>query len=111
MTVALAAGGTNIWLLLPGLFGVGAAMMVAISTIQVRLTGFAPEARSLMCAMNLISLNAANAFGAWTGRLAISAGFGLTLADLVLFGLTLLGQRRTAKPADPPDPRSTTSEC
>ncbi|HVJ44194.1 MAG TPA: MFS transporter [Dongiaceae bacterium] len=103
---ALATDGTNIWLLFPGLFGVGAAMMVAIPTIQVRLTGFAPEAPSLMGAMNLASLNAANAFGAWTGGLTIGAGFGLlsavwagfglTLTGLILFGLTLLGQRRAS---------------
>lgn len=99
---ALAIGGTSVWLLLPGLFGVGAAMMVAIPTIQVRLTTFAPEAPTLMGAMNLASLNAANAFGAWSSGLAIEAGFGLlsavwagfglTLAGLTLFGLTLLGR-------------------
>ncbi|WP_018390476.1 MFS transporter [Ancylobacter sp. FA202] len=98
----LAMGGTSVWLLLPGLFGVGAAMMVAIPTIQVRLTTFAPEAPTLMGAMNLASLNAANALGAWSGGLAIDAGFGLlsavwagfglTLAGLAIFGLTLLGR-------------------
>lgn len=98
----LAIGGTSVWLLLPGLFGVGAAMMVAIPTIQVRLTTFAPEAPTLMGAMNLASLNAANALGAWSGGLAIDAGFGLlsavwagfglTLAGLAIFGLTLLGR-------------------
>ncbi len=98
----LAIGGTSVWLLLPGLFGVGAAMMVAIPTIQVRLTTFAPEAPTLMGAMNLASLNAANALGAWSGGLAIDAGFGLlsavwagfglTLAGLTVFGLTLLGR-------------------
>lgn len=101
---ALAVGGASVWLLLPGLFGVGAAMMVAIPTIQVRLTTFAPEAPSLMGAMNLTSLNAANALGAWSGGLAIDpgfgllsavwAGFGFMLAGLTLFGFTLTGQRR-----------------
>lgn len=101
---ALALGGANPWLLFPALLGVGAAMMAAIPTIQVRLTGFAPEAPSLMGAMNLASLNAANALGAWAGGLTIGAGFGilsavwagfaLTLVGLILFGLTLLGKRR-----------------
>lgn len=101
---ALAVGGASPWLLFPALLGVGAAMMAAIPTIQVRLTGFAPEAPSLMGAMNLASLNAANALGAWAGGLTIGAGFGvlsavwagfgLTLAGLILFGLTLLIQRR-----------------
>lgn len=98
----LAIGGMSVWLLLPGLFGVGAAMMVAIPTIQVRLTTAAPEAPTLMGAMNLASLNAANALGAWSGGLAIDAGlglfaavwagFGLTLAGLAVFSLTLLGR-------------------
>lgn len=99
---ALAIGGASVWLLLPGLFGVGAAMMAAIPTIQVRLTTFAPEAPTLMGAMNLASLNAANALGVWGGGLAIDAGFGLlspiwagfglTLAGLTVFALTLLGR-------------------
>ncbi|MCW2413457.1 MULTISPECIES: MFS transporter [unclassified Sphingobium] len=103
----LATHGADPRLLFPGLFGVGAAMMMAIPTIQVRLTQFAPEAPSLAGAMNLASLNAANALGAWSGGLSIGAGFGLlsavwagfglTFAGLILFGLTLLGQRRTAE--------------
>lgn len=101
----LATHGTDPRLLFPALFGVGAAMMLAIPTIQVRLTRFAPEAPSLAGAMNLAALNAANALGAWSGGLSISAGFGLlsavwagfclTFAGLTLFGLTLLSHRRT----------------
>ncbi len=62
---ALALGGTAPAVFFPAMFGVGAAMMAAIPTIQVRLTKFAPEAPSLMGAMNLASLNVANAIGAW----------------------------------------------
>lgn len=100
----LAIYGPYIWILLPAMFGVGATMMTAIPTIQVRLTRFAPEAPSLMGAMNLAALNVANAIGAWAGGLAIGAGlglfsavwagFGLTLAGLVIYGLTLLAGRR-----------------
>ncbi len=85
------------------MFGVGAAMMAAIPTIQVRLTNFAPEAPSLMGAMKLASLNVANAIGAWAGSVAVGAGYGLlfaawavfvsTLLGLVVFGLTLLQRR------------------
>jgi DHA1 family inner membrane transport protein len=81
-------------------------MMAAIPTIQVRLTRFAPEAPSLMGAMNLASLNVANAIGAWAGGLTIAAGYGLlsavwagfalTLVGLGIFGLTLIRKERAA---------------
>ena len=87
----LAAGGGNVWVLMPALFGVGMTMMVAIPTIQVRLTGVAPEAPTLMGAMNLAALNVANAIGAWAGSLTIAAGYGLLSAVWAGFGLTLLG--------------------
>lgn len=87
----LAAAGGKVWILMPGLFGVGMTMMVAIPTIQVRLTGLAPEAPTLMGAMNLASLNVANAVGAWAGSATISAGYGLLSAVWAGFGLTLLG--------------------
>jgi DHA1 family inner membrane transport protein len=95
----LAVAGGNVWALMTTLFGVGATMMIAIPTIQVRLTQFAPEAPTLMGAMNLASLNVANAIGAWGGGAAIAAdlgllsaawaGFVLTLLGLVVFGITL----------------------
>ncbi|MDZ5453386.1 MFS transporter [Labrys sp. ZIDIC5] len=87
----LAAGGGNVWILMPALFGVGTTMMVAIPTIQVRLTRLAPEAPTLMGAMNLAALNVANAIGAWAGSLTIAAGYGLFSAVWAGFGLTLLG--------------------
>lgn len=87
----LATGGGNVWLLMPALFGVGMTMMVAIPTIQVRLTNFAPEAPTLMGAMNLAALNVANAIGAWAGGLTIASGYGLLSAVWAGFGLTLLG--------------------
>ncbi|NGO66693.1 MFS transporter [Rhizobium daejeonense] len=99
---ALALGGTHPVVFFPAMFGVGAAMMAAIPTIQVRLTNFGPEAPSLMGAMNLASLNVANAIGAWAGSIAVGAGYGLlsaawagfavTLLGLVVFGLTLLNR-------------------
>lgn len=87
----LAMAGAQAWVMLPAMFGVGLTMMIAIPTIQVRLTRFAPEAPSLMGAMNLASLNVANAIGAWTGGLSIGAGFGLLSAVWAGFGLTLVG--------------------
>lgn len=87
----LATSGGHIWILMPALFGVGMTMMVAIPTIQVRLTGLAPEAPTLMGAMNLAALNVANAIGAWAGSVTIAAGYGLLSAVWAGFGLTLLG--------------------
>lgn len=89
--LTIIAIGDNVWILFPGLFGVGAAMMSAIPTIQVRMTRLAPEAPSLVGAMNLASLNLANAIGAWAGSLAIAGGFGLLSAGWAGFGLTLAG--------------------
>ncbi|MBY5538237.1 MFS transporter [Rhizobium leguminosarum] len=92
--------------LFPGLFLIGATMMTAIPTIQVRLTRFAPESPALMGAMNLAALNVANAVGAWSGSLTIAAGMGLlsavwagsalTLVGLIIFGLTLFRAPRLA---------------
>jgi len=88
---ALAAGGGNVWILMAGLFGVGATMMTAIPSIQVRLTLAAPDAPTLMGAMNLAALNIANALGAWAGARTIAAGYGLLSAVWAGFTLTLLG--------------------
>lgn len=87
----LASAGVRAWVMLPAMFGVGLTMMIAIPTIQVRLTRFAPEAPSLMGAMNLASLNVANAIGAWSGGLTIGAGLGLLSAVWAGFGLTFAG--------------------
>ncbi len=96
---ALATFGFKLPVLFAGFFLVGATMFTAIPTIQVRLTKFAPEAPTLVGAMNLAALNLSNAIGAWSGGLAIASGFGilsaawagfcLTLAGLVVFTMTL----------------------
>ncbi|MBP1317798.1 MFS transporter [Herbaspirillum sp. 1130] len=79
------------WILMAGLFAVGATMMVAIPTIQVRLNEAAPDAPTLMGAMNLAALNVANAIGAWSGGQAIAQGYGLLSAVWAGFVLTLAG--------------------
>ena len=96
-------------MLIPSLFAVGALMMAAIPTIQVRLTAFAPEAPTLVGPLNLAALNAANSLGAIGGGLTIGAGlgvlstvwagFGFTLAGLLLYILAL---PRMAEAAAPP---------
>jgi MFS transporter, DHA1 family, inner membrane transport protein len=65
----------------------------------VLLTSYAPEAPTLMGAVNLAALNLANALGAIGGSIALGIGLGtlstawaglvLTLAGLVLFALTV----------------------
>lgn len=96
---ALATFGFKLPVLFAGFFLVGATMFTAIPTIQVRLTKFAPEAPTLVGAMNLAALNLSNAIGAWSGGFAIASGFGilssawagfcLTLTGLVIFTMTL----------------------
>jgi len=103
---ALATFGFKLPILFAGFFLVGATMFTAIPTIQVRLTKFAPEAPTLVGAMNLAALNLSNAIGAWSGGLAIASGFGilsaawagfcLTLAGLVVFTVTLTHRPRLA---------------
>ncbi|MFJ6904905.1 MFS transporter [Streptomyces griseoluteus] len=95
----VALGGRSIPLLLVGFFGVGGSAMMAIPTIQVLLTHFAPDAPTLMGAMNLAALNLANALGAVGGSVALSSGFGvlspawagviLTACGLAVFALAI----------------------
>lgn len=87
----LAIFGAHEWVLMLTLFGVGATMMAAIPTIQVRLTRCAPEALTLMGAMNLASLNVGNAIGAAAGGVAVATGWGLLSAVWAGFALTLAG--------------------
>ena len=89
--VALGLWGAQTWVFFPALFGVGACMMAAIPTIQVRLIGLAPQSPTLMGAMNLAALNVANALGAMAGGLTISAELGLLSTAWAGFGLTACG--------------------
>lgn len=88
---AVASAGTNTLVLMAGLFGVGFTTMTAIPTIQVRLTRMAPEAPTMMGAMNMASLNLSNAIGAWAGGVVIGAGMGLLSAAWAGFALTFVG--------------------
>jgi DHA1 family inner membrane transport protein len=97
--VVFALGGSHPFVLFACLFGVGATILAVIPTVQVRLTRFAPEAPSLMGALNVASLNVANGLGAWVAGSTVSAGFGyqatawagaaLTATGLVIFAATL----------------------
>ncbi|SDM01259.1 MFS transporter, DHA1 family, inner membrane transport protein [Nonomuraea jiangxiensis] len=117
LLVLIGVAGGNLAILLPCLFGVGATMMFAIPTIQVRLTGFAPGAPTLMGALNLAALNLANSLGAIGGAITLDAGWGtlstvwagfaLTTAGLLLYLVTVArvkpaaGHGDLARPAVP----------
>ncbi|GAA1265493.1 MFS transporter [Sphaerisporangium rubeum] len=106
--VLIGVAGDDIRVLLPCLFGVGATMMFAIPTIQVRLTGLAPDAPTLMGALNLAALNLANSLGAIGGAVTIEAGWGtlstvwagfvLTAAGLLLYLVTVARRSPAAGP-------------
>lgn len=106
--VLIGIAGSNLTVLLLCFFGTGATMMFAIPTIQVRLTGFAPDAPTLMGALNLAALNLANSLGAIGGAITLDAGWGtlstvwagtvLTSAGLLLY-VTTVGRVRTPLPA------------
>jgi DHA1 family inner membrane transport protein len=106
LLVPIGVAGSNLAVLFLCLFGVGAAMVFAIPTVQVQLTGFAPDAPALMGALNLAALNLANSLGAIGGAITLDAGRGalatvwagfvLTSAGLLLYLLTIV---RRAAPA------------
>ncbi|MFD7307233.1 MFS transporter [Promicromonospora sp. NPDC059942] len=106
--VLIGLAGENLVVLLVCFFGTGATMMFAIPTIQVRLTGFAPDAPTLMGALNLAALNLANSLGAIGGAITLEAGWGtlstvwagviLTTAGLLLY-VTTVGRQRPVLPA------------
>ncbi|MFG1917506.1 MFS transporter [Micromonospora sp. NPDC048898] len=114
LLVLIGLAGGNLAVLLPCLFGVGATMMYAIPTIQVRLTGFAPDAPTLMGALNLAALNLANSLGAIGGAVTLDAGWGtlstvwagfvLTAAGLLLYVVAVV-RRAPAPPTGPARPR------
>ncbi|EOX6785754.1 MFS transporter [Pseudomonas aeruginosa] len=105
----LALFGSYAWVLMACMFGVGLTTMTAIPTLQVRLTRLAPEAPTLMGAMNMASLNVANAIGAWAGGMTIAAGLGLlsavwagfvlTVAGLAVFWIGVIGMPRLSEAA------------
>ncbi|MEU7928235.1 MFS transporter [Micromonospora sp. NPDC049801] len=105
LLVLIGVAGSSLEVLLPCLFGVGATMMYAIPSIQVRLTSFGPDAPTLMGALNLAALNLANSLGAIGGAITLDAGWGtlstvwagfvLTTTGLVLY-VTTVARRRPA---------------
>jgi DHA1 family inner membrane transport protein len=83
------------------LIGTGFA---AVPALQTRLMDVGREAQTLAAALNHSALNIANAFGAWLGGAAISAGYGwastgwvgalLALAGLAVFAVSVALDKR-----------------
>lgn len=106
---ALAFFGDVPAVLLVSLTMVGFTMMIAVPSIPLLMMRMAPEAPTLMGALNMASFNVANAIGAAVGGAVIDAGYGLlspvwagfflTAAGLALFGLFFW-----RSPAKQPDP-------
>ncbi len=92
------------------MIGIGFALVPAL---QARLMDVAPSAPSLAAAMNHSAFNLSNAIGAWTGGLAVAAGWGwgstgtvaaaLALGGLGLFLIAVRVQKRRALAASRPD--------
>jgi DHA1 family inner membrane transport protein len=91
LLILIGVAGTDLAVLLPCLFGVGATMMAAIPTIQVRLTRLAPGAPTLKGALNLAALNLANALGAIGGAVTLDAGWGTLSTVWAGFVMTAAG--------------------
>lgn len=102
----LAIGGMLVWnMIVLGLFmpaagnGTTAALSLfvigtgfaLVPALQTRLMDVAPKAQSLAAAMNHSAFNLSNAIGAWTGGLAISAGWGWSSTGAVAAALAFLG--------------------
>jgi len=89
-------------------FAVGVLGSLLAINLQIRLMHAAGEAQMLGAALNHSALNTANGLGAWLGAVVITAGHGyrapspvgaaLALGGLVVFGIGMLADRRSAQP-------------
>src|SRR6202048_990935 len=87
------------WLAVTHVLLIGTGFAI-VPGVQTRLMGVAADAQTLAAALNHSAFNIANALGAWTGGLAIAAGYGWTstgwvgtsfaLGGLGVFAMSLL---------------------
>jgi DHA1 family inner membrane transport protein len=78
-------------MLLITLTAIGFTMMAAAPSIPLQMMKMAPEAPTLMGALNMASFNVANAIGAAVGGVTIEAGYGLVSPIWAGFVLTIAG--------------------
>lgn len=83
-----AVGHWQVMILSSFLLGLGSGMVVPL---QTRLMDVAGDAQSMAAAMNHAAFNAANALGPWLGGLALAAGWGWRSSGIVGVGLSLAG--------------------
>jgi MFS transporter, DHA1 family, inner membrane transport protein len=102
------------WLAVANVLLIGTGFAV-VPGLQTRLMDVAADAQTLAAALNHSAFNIANALGAWTGGLAIAAGYGWTstgwvgtsfaLGGLGVFAMSLLTdgtlRGRSRSPAEP----------
>ncbi|WP_423820633.1 MFS transporter [Salinisphaera sp. SPP-AMP-43] len=79
---------TMLLIMLPAM---GFTLMVAVPTIPLQMMKIAPEAPTLMGALNMAAFNIANAIGAAAGGLTVHAGFGFPSAIWAGLALTAAG--------------------
>ena len=89
------------WLAVINVLLIGTGFAV-VPGLQTRLMDVAADAQTLAAALNHSAFNVANALGAWTGGLAIAAGYGWTSTGWVgtLFALGGLGVFATSLLSD-----------
>jgi DHA1 family inner membrane transport protein len=100
----------NVWAVTADLFLMGTGIAV-VPALQTRLMDVAGDAQTVAAALNHSAFNIANAVGAWLGGLAIAAGLGwastggvgagLALGGIVLMGVAVAVERRSARATVP----------
>ncbi|NUB45199.1 MFS transporter [Fertoebacter nigrum] len=101
----------SLWAIMPVLFLIGLTACLG-TVLETRLMDVAGDAQTMAAAMNHSAFNAANALGPWLAAMAITAGHGLpsagfvgaglSLAGLVVYGITLWDAQRPASRAASP---------
>ena len=101
-----AFGASLWWIVLGGMFFLGAIGFATAPGLQLRIMHFADDAPTVASGTNIAALNIGNAIGAWVGGLAIAAGLGfvsplwvgavmVTCAFIVLLPTSIAGKQST----------------
>lgn len=80
-----------LWLAVVTVFLLGLLPSILVPLLQTRLMDVAHEGQSLAATLNHLTLNTANALGAWLGSVVLAAGWGYGAPSRVGAGLAVLG--------------------